>query len=235
MPLYEISCASISSLVVSPIMTIIDTAIIQSQIKKIQLKDAVVNTINDYSTKRMKFNRPFGIMFFVYSSTYATANLTNLACKKMNIDYKIPTLIATSLVNIAAISYKDKEYTKLFNQTRNSFPRASYGLFALRDMTTIASSFIFKNDVANELNTYMPHNIADFIASMTVPMAMQLVSTPIHILSIDLYQRPTALFKDRMLFIRQMYKSVCSGRVMRVIPAFCIGGFINDMTRSRLT
>lgn len=170
----------------------------------------------------------------VYSSTYSTANLTELYCKKNNIDYKIPTLISTSIVNILTIGYKDKEYSKLFNNKYNTFPKISYGLFSIRDIITFYSCFIFKKDFMNYLSNYMPKNTADFMSSIIIPITAQTISTPLHIMAIDLYQRPIIDFKDRLKNIKNMYFTVCSGRIIRVIPAFCIGGFINDMLRNRL-
>lgn len=233
MPTYELFCGFTSSLIVSPIMTLIDTAIIKSQLNKISFKQSLLDTTNDYSNKKIKFHRPFGIMLFVYSSTYSTANLTESYCKNNQIDYKIPTLLSTSLVNIIAIGYKDKEYSKIFNNKYNIFPKKSFGLFAIRDMLTISSSFIYKRDLISILDKYMPHNSADFFASLILPISAQIVSTPLHILAIDLYQRPDINFNDRIKNIRNMYISVCTGRVIRVIPAFCLGGFINDMLRNR--
>ncbi len=233
MPIYELFCGFTSALLVSPVMTTIDTSIIKSQLTKKSFKQSFTETINDFTNKKIAFNRPFGIMFCVYSSTYSTANITELYCRKKEIDYKIPTLFTTSAVNIATIAYKDREYAKLFNQTYNVFPKKSYVLFTVRDMLTISSSFIFKKDVISYFDKYMPHNTADFIASMIVPIAIQPVSTPIHILAIDIYQRPEADFMERVRNIRNMYGSVCIGRTIRVIPAFCIGGFINDMLRNR--
>lgn len=233
MPFYELFCGITSSLIVSPIMTIIDTSVIKSQLNKINFKTALLETTNDYSNKKIQFRRPFGIMSVVYSSTYSTANLTELYCKNNEIDYKLPTLMTTSLVNITAIAYKDKEYSKIFNNKLNKFPKMSYGLFAIRDMLTISSSFIFKKDLINLLNKYMPLNTADFLASLTLPIVAQTISTPLHILAIDLYQRPEVNFKNRIDNITNMYKSICIGRVIRVIPAFCMGGFINDMLRNR--
>ena len=234
MPFYEIFCGVASSLLVAPVMTIIDTAVIKTQLQKSQLKTALADTITDYSSKKLRFARPFGIMFFVYSSTYCTANLTEYACKKYDMDYRLPTLMATSAANISSIAYKDKEYAKLFQTSRSVFPKISYGLFALRDSLTIASSFIFKKDAIHLMGKYMPHNTADFIASLCLPMIAQVFSTPIHILAIDLYQRPNVDFKHRIIHVKNMYGSICGGRIMRVIPAFCVGGFVNDMLRQRI-
>ena len=132
MPFYEAFCGITSSLLVAPIMTIIDTAVIKTQLQKSQLKTALSETITEYSNKKLRFGRPFGIMFFVYSSTYCTANITEYACKKYEIDYRIPTLIATSVANVSSIAYKYKEDANLFQSSRSLFPKLSYVLFAFR-------------------------------------------------------------------------------------------------------
>jgi len=233
MPLHELACGITSALFVSPVMTVIDSAIIKSQIKKIDFKKALLDTTNDYAHKKIHFTRPFYLMFLVYSSTYSTANLVDFYCKKNKIDYKIPTLLATSAINISTIAYKDKEYSRLFNTQKMTFPKTCYGLFALRDMMTISSCFILKKDFTHILHNYMPINTADFIASLTLPVITQSISTPLHILAIDIYQRPGLHFNARIHHIKTMYTSVCIGRIIRVIPAFCIGGFLNDMLRNR--
>jgi len=233
MPSYELFCGVTSALVVSPIMTLIDTSIIKSQLNKINFKNSFIQTSNDYLNKKINYKRPFGIMFSVYASTYSTANLVEFYCKKNNVDYKFPTLISTSIINILTISYKDKEFSKLFNNKLNSFPKISYGLFGIRDMMTIYSCFIYKRDFMNYLSNYMPKNTADFLSSIIIPITAQTLSTPFHIVAIDLYQNPNLKLIDRIKNIKNLYISVCIGRIIRVIPAFCIGGFINDMLRNR--
>jgi len=233
MPLYELFSALTSAFIVTPIMTIIDTSVIYSQIYKLNFKNSMIKTFNYYSKNKINFKKPFNIMFLVYSSTYSTANLTELYCKKNNIDYNIPTLFLTSIINILTIGYKDKEYSKIFNNNFNRFPKSSYGLFAIRDIITIYSCFIFKNDCINYLSNYTQKNTANFISSILIPISAQTISCPLHILAIDLYKNPNSTFTQRYNIIKSMYKQVCLGRIIRVIPAFCFGGFINDMIKNK--
>ena len=111
-----------------------------------------------------------------------------------------------------------------------TFPKISYALFALRDGLTIASSFVLKNIARDHLvSDYgMAKKHADLAASFAVPMAAQLFSTPVHILSLDFFNRPNSTFAARMSEIFKGYNSVVSGRVLRIIPAFGVGGYIND-------
>lgn len=234
MPLFELFCGLTSSIIISPIMTIIDSSIIRSQINKTKFRESIVETSSDFLTGKISFKHPFSVMFLVYSSTYSTANVVELYCKKNQIDYKMPTLLSTSFVNIMTIAYKDKEYFKIFNTKPNVFPKRSFFLFTIRDMLTISSNFVFKNDFIKFLHNYIPNNTADFVASLTLPIMAQLISTPVHILAFDIYLRPNVELRSRLENIQKTYFSVCSGRVIRVVPAFCMGGFINDMLRNRL-
>ena len=52
--------------------------------------------------------------------------------------------MATSLVNICAIAYKDREFARMCAKTPAVFPLGSYALFAMRDGLTVTSSFVLK-------------------------------------------------------------------------------------------
>jgi hypothetical protein len=231
MVFHELFAGTTSSLLISPIMAFLDMSILKSQIHKEKLSQALVSNLNYYTANKKTFIKPFGIMNVVYTSTYCTANLTELACKKSHIDYKIPTLLTTSLVNIGTIMYKDMEYAKLLKNSKKQFPLQSNLLFALRDMSTIMTCFIWKKDAIQYLDKYMLHNKSELIASILMPCLIQIFSTPLHILAIDIYERPSASFKQRLNYIPTIYKSVLTGRIARAFPAFGIGGFVNDMLR----
>ena len=49
------------------------------------------------------------------------------------IDYKIPTALCTSLVNVAAIAMKDKAFARMCSKEPAAFPLASYGALAFAD------------------------------------------------------------------------------------------------------
>lgn len=234
MPVYEIGSAFLCSTLISPIMTIMDTAIIRSQFENMNLSRAYHQMIKNYTSGAVKCYRPLMIMNGVYFSTYASANLTELYCKSHHVDNRLPTFVITSLVNIAAITYKDREYIKLFENQVLRFPWHSYGLFALRDSLTIGSTFIIKKDLVKTLHHdyHLSYHVADFVSSFTIPILAQLLSTPLHILALDLYKRPHASLSKRLFHIYHFYPSVCAGRMMRVVPSFGLGSYLNDMLRS---
>lgn len=234
MPVHEIFASAAASLTIAPIMSLIDLSILRSQLKRERFHEAVVQNINHYARNKAQFRHPCSVMFGVYSATYSTANLTELFCVSRNIDYKLPVLINTSIVNLLAINTKDVIYSKIMsNATTIKYPVPSRVLFSLRDVLTMAANFVVKKDTVQYFNNYMSYGKSEIIASFLVPTTVQIVSTPIHILAIDMYQHPLRSFKERLANIRSNYKSVLTGRIVRTIPAFCIGGFINDMLRPK--
>jgi hypothetical protein len=231
MPFHEIFAGITSSIIISPIMSIIDISILKSQLHKEKISKSIVDNITFYSNNRHKLIKPLLIMNMVYSSTYCTANLTELYCKKNNIYYKFPTLFATSLINILTISYKDMVYSKLLKNSFVKFPLRSNFLLAIRDIMTINACFIWKKDLITYLDKYMMHNKSEIISSIVLPSAIQIVNTPIHILAIDMYEKPNSTIIERFKNIQLCYRAVLFGRILRAIPAFGIGSFINDMLR----
>lgn len=232
MPVHEIFSAFAASFVISPIMSLIDLSIIKSQLNKESFNKSIVKNIQYYSSNPSQFYRPLFVMFNVYGLTYSTANLTELYCFQMNLDYKVHVLVNTSIVNILAINFKDMFYSKLLlSNTNVSYPLLSKVLFGMRDTITIGANFVVKKDFIAFLENHVSYSKADIIASLTIPSLAQILSTPIHIAAIDLYQNRNQSLMERLQNMRNTYGNVLIGRVFRTIPAFCVGGFINDMLR----
>jgi len=62
-------------------------------------------------------------------------------------------------------------------------------------------------------------------------MAVQLVSTPLHLLGLDLYNRPKQSTMSRLAFIGREYTKSTLARLCRIGPAFGIGGVSNKFLR----
>jgi hypothetical protein len=135
----------------------------------------------------------------------------------------------------------------------------AYSLFALRDSITIFSAFLFKyqfadyliyNSNSNNNNQSYPliqwsfpwqwtQQSAELFSSFLLPITAQLISTPFHILGMDIYNTNISgftthtthihnIWQRRWQQIMKNYSHVCLSRILRIIPAFCIGSFVND-------
>jgi uncharacterized membrane protein YhhN len=231
--LSDIMAGTLAAAAVAAPMTMIDTGILRAQLSKTSLSGAIASAAGDMFRGRL--GSSLGIMYTVYAGTYLTANMTEHACRTNNVSYGIPTFLATSFVNIALIGWKDRRFAEMLRHKKASFPRVSAALFAARDALTIGSSFVLKNDARDLLERRhgLRHETAKVLASFAVPMLAQVFSTPLHIAALDVYEKPGAAAGERLRTIARAFPSVCLGRVVRVIPAFGIGGCLNERMREK--
>merc|ERR1711939_1152245 len=140
---------------------------------------------------------------------------STLTCKQASSVSPGPTkFFAISSVNMSLCVYKDSCFARMFGAPSSSsaavVPRLSYALFAIRDSMTIFASFNLPPIIAPQLAS-LPSaitsrfsrilstesgraNTAQFLA----PAAIQMISTPIHLLGLDLYNRQGRLgFAER--------------------------------------
>ncbi|KAH8430020.1 uncharacterized protein LDX57_007691 [Aspergillus melleus] len=134
--------------------------------------------------------------------------------------------------------------------------RLATGAFFLRDVITIVASFTLAPRCAEYLSTSgmldsassetredlamkikgeaHPHEIsqkATIIAQMVIPVLSQVVATPVHLVGLDSFSRPTASWAERMAFVRKHVLSTTVGRCLRIIPAFGVGCLVNTELR----
>ncbi|CAD7925333.1 unnamed protein product [Amoebophrya sp. A120] len=69
------------------------------------------------------------------------------------------------------------------------------------------------------------------LAQLTCPMLIQLVSTPLHLTALDLYNRPQATAGSRLAFVGSQYLGAMTLRMSRIAPAFGFGGLGNRILR----
>ncbi|KAL4793852.1 hypothetical protein BDV19DRAFT_365955 [Aspergillus venezuelensis] len=125
------------------------------------------------------------------------------------------------------------------NSTALRVPKISYTLFCLRDSITIFASFNIPALIAPSI----PDSIASTpgmkaaVAQFSCPALMQFVSTPMHLLGLDLYNRqpPGGLgWRERALRIRRDYVASCFARMGKIVPAYGVGGVVNVRLRAGL-
>lgn len=117
---------------------------------------------------------------------------------------------------------------------RARIPVSTYSAFLVRDALTIFGSFSLPAMVSASI----PDSIASqeylkiLIAQLAIPASIQLISTPIHLLGLDLYNRPQVMpTKDRVSRVSRDWVGASLLRMCRIIPAFGIGGFVNTEGR----
>lgn len=74
-------------------------------------------------------------------------------------------------------------------------------------------------------------------AQFVTPAAVQLVSTPLHLLGLDLYNRPGVAVggtDGRAAKVLRDWAKSSAARMCRIVPAFGVGGVVNTKCRRGL-
>lgn len=201
-------------------------------------------------------SKPTALIFCLYGGTYLTANAVDTASSTASgrpassVTAGTTKFAASSAANIGVCIYKDQVFVRLFGPpgvvTPRPVPLASYGLFALRDCLTIFASF----NLPPLLGPYLDDRLSDelrrrvsglYAAQFMAPAAVQLVSTPMHLLGLDLYNRPASgpagavvTLRDRWDLVRRNWLVSSVARICRIVPAFGVGGVVNMKVRKSL-
>ncbi|KAJ3272236.1 hypothetical protein HK104_004522 [Borealophlyctis nickersoniae] len=235
----ELGSALISGAMVAPAVTIIDRAIFASASGSQPLRTGLLTGVKSLLSNPTAFIKQpaFLLMYCVYSGTYATANTTLALCDHYSRPSFYPKFIATSVVNTLLSVGKDLYFTRAFGSgVPRRVPPASYLLYTSRDALTIFASFNMPALLSSRL-VQAPWGISkpvgDVMAQLITPCAVQLLSTPIHLTGIDLYNRPHASIRDRVAFVKREYPGATVARMGRIFAAFGMGGVTNTWLRER--
>ena len=85
--------------------------------------------------------------------------------------------------------------------------------------------------MGNEVKKYVG---AASVAQFLSPAAVQLVSTPLHLLGLDLYNRQGVSGGERLTRVVRDWMKSSLARMGRIIPAFGVGGVVNTKVRRGL-
>ncbi|MCJ1479444.1 hypothetical protein MMC13_008130 [Lambiella insularis] len=248
--LSDLTAAFCASTLVAPIITIIDKSIILRTSTPHPLPTILSSSLSSalHTPHTFLLSPPYLLVTALYFGTYTTANLTDtitatVASKPANhISAGPAKFLATSTTNMSLCIYKDARFARMFGASasptnvgaaiKKVVPKSTLALFALRDSLTVFASFNVPPLLAPVLGS---QNAAQFLA----PAGVQIFSTPVHLLGLDLYNRPGGAggkiaWGDRWGRIQRDWGGAALARMARVIPAFGVGGVVNSGVRGWL-
>ena len=236
----EVFCAGAASLLVSPIVSIIDKCIVQAGNGNEAFMKAILKASKEMVVQPRQF---FGGLSFVltatvYFGTYATANLSELALdmRRIKDDEQRKTLKvgASAVANIGLLAWRDSVFAREFSTgPKRPTPMRTIGLFAVRDAATMYATFYAAPSAAEYLQEEygVEQYTAELSMALAIPVFTQIVTAPLHIHAMDYYNNPGTSFADRMKAIKGEFKTVSFARGLRILPAFGIGSFSNNRFR----
>ncbi|KAI9677761.1 MAG: hypothetical protein M1829_002533 [Trizodia sp. TS-e1964] len=233
--------------IIAPIIATIDKGIIENASGRAPIIPSITSSLRTLILRPHHFllSRPFGLVFFLYTSTYLTANALD-TLRSTTASLPSPTVssgpakfLATSATNMGLGLYKDSQFTRLFGPPAAlpaRIPLPSLLLFGVRDALTIFASFNAPPLLAPllpRLSSGEQLVAAQFLA----PVAMQVASTPLHLLGLDLYNRRAVsgvVWRVRAAKVVRDWAGSCAARMGRIGFAFGVGGVVNTRVRRRL-
>lgn len=214
------------------------------------LKDSLKTSFTDILLRPHKiiFSKPFALICMLYGGTYVTANsldtLTSTTKNKpaSHVTSGTSKFAASSTANVGLCLFKDQAFARMFGSggPPRPVPLPSYILFASRDCLTIFASFnvppllgpVITKNMGEELSKAVGgQTVAQFVA----PASVQIISTPMHLLGLDLYNRGDKMtWTERWAMVKKNWAVSALARICRIVPAFGVGGVVNGKLRTNL-
>lgn len=198
-------------------------------------------------------SKPTALIFLIYGGTYLTANALDTATSTVHdrrpshVTAGTDKFVASSAANVGLTIYKDQVFVRMFGPPGampRPVPPPSYALFALRDCCTIFASFNVPPLLAPRIDERLSAEVRRHVSGATcaqffAPAVVQLVSTPLHLLGLDFYNRPRDVapalgWRGRWDVVRKAWAPSAAARICRIMPAFGVGGVVNTKVRRNL-
>ncbi|KAK3311759.1 hypothetical protein B0H66DRAFT_475944 [Apodospora peruviana] len=244
-----ISAAS-AAVLVAPIISIIDRSIMENASGRRSLGASLRASLRSLLLRphHLVLSKPFALIFMLYGGTYLTANTLDTVTSTVqnrpatHVTSGTAKFASSSAANIGLCIYKDQVFVRMFGPP-GVVPRPvampSYLLFAARDCMTIFASFNVPSLLGPVLTKHVSDKIQKYASGQTLaqfaaPAAVQLASTPVHLLGLDIYNRPLTSWRDRWVAVKKNWAVSTAARICRIVPAFGVGGVVNYKMRSGL-
>ncbi|KAJ3012602.1 UNVERIFIED_CONTAM: hypothetical protein HDU68_001116 [Siphonaria sp. JEL0065] len=229
-----------TSALVAPIVATIDKCIIANASGREPLEMGLRRFGRMLVTNPIQFARqPFFFpVFCIFAGTYGVANVVETVCIVNQTPPALPKFVTSSGINIVLCAWKDSLFTQWYGVVNpKPLPKLSLALFGLRDSMTVGTSFIAPPLVSPLLQSSpfnIPKKSADLSSQIILPCLVQFVSTPVHLVSLDLYNHAGFGVKEHWAMVKKNYWKSAIGRVCRTLPGFGFGGIANRHMRVEL-
>ncbi|KAL5091197.1 hypothetical protein Trisim1_003169 [Trichoderma cf. simile WF8] len=246
----DATSAACAGALIAPIITIIDRSIMENASGRNSLAASIRSSLTTLLTRpqALFFSRPCALVFALYGGTYMTANALDTASSTISnrpassVTSGPGKFAASSAANVGLCVYKDQVFVRLFGPpgaVPRPVPLPSYVLFTMRDCLTIFASFNLPPLLAPWMDDRLSDKMRRYVSGLTAaqfiaPASVQLFSTPVHLLGLDMYNRPNGSWRQRWQVVRSNWLISTAARMCRIIPAFGVGGVVNTKTRRHL-
>lgn len=143
----------------------------------------------------------FRWVLFVYGTTYCTNNLFDTYSSHFRRDVAMEKWLGASAINSTASMLKDRAFAALFGATAvpGTVPLGSYLAWGSRDLMSMAFFVSLPPLVGHELAKHTGNErLSYYAAQFMMPLLLQFVTSPIHLLGFDFYNNRNASVRARV-------------------------------------
>lgn len=234
----DIVSGSIAGAAVAPIISAVDRALAENASGKAPLWTSFASSLKSMVKSPIQFIKSpqFYWIWIVYGGTYVAVNLTSSACEYTRTDPALPKWAASFSFNTTSCIAKDRAFAVLFGtRAASSVPLGSYGAWLGRDFISMAFFFTLPPIVGKQLAQFTGSDKSGYyVAQFGLPLVLQTVTTPVHLLGYDIYNNPSNTVKQRIAFMARDYWKNVTIRMVRMAPPWSIGTIGNQELRSYL-
>mmetsp|Transcript_15344 Transcript_15344/g.27280 ORF Transcript_15344/g.27280 Transcript_15344/m.27280 type:complete len:270 (-) Transcript_15344:237-1046(-) len=237
----DVLAGTIAGAAVTPIISAVDRALAENASGKAKLYDSFFTSLKEYGARPITYLRgpQFAYIWLIYGGTYIVANCTETFCAAGKIDASLPKWIATSTTNTATCIVKDKAFAQMFGTSvPSNVPKSAYAAWLSRDFVSMGVFFTLPPIVGRSLAKTEFFNgdedKAYYTAQMALPLLLQTVTTPLHLLGYNIYNDPAGSISSRIKFLQKDYLKNVSIRMVRMAPPWSLGTIGNREARSGL-
>ncbi len=240
----DVAVACVAAFTAAPVVTLVDQAVTRAAAGTTTLGSSLLAGVKTLFTRpHHAIGQPaFWLVFGVYGSTYAAANLIDTICeRKLDresehtlVVHGAAKLVGTTAVNMGTSIAKDAWFARMFGAVASNpraVPLSTIGCFVGRDTLTIGAAFTVPQMVAQALVTSgaMGEQRAAEAAQIIAPISMQLICSPLHLLALNLYNVPTATVAERASMVGKVLPQTTVTRMGRFMFAYGVSGILNTV------
>jgi len=233
----DVGAALIAGIAVTPVISAVDRALAENASGKMKLWPSFFNSFKEMGTAPIKFLKSpqFFWVWATYGGTYMGVNMIKSVCKVTDTDTKLPVFATSFCVNTTLCIMKDRAFAQLYGtKAAQKVPLGSYGAWFGRDIVSMACIFTLPPIVGKQIAEYTgSEKNGYYVAQFGLPLILQTVTTPIHLLGYDIYNNPGNTAAQRIAFMGKDYFSNVGVRIIRMAPPWSIGTIGNTTLRNK--
>ena len=234
--LADFAAAGIAGVAVAPVISAVDQALAENASGRAKLFPSFFGSLKSMAANPIKYlaSPTFYWIWIVYGGTYLAANLTESACKARDMDSSFPKWVSTSVTNTTTCIAKDKAFAALFGtKVPQGVPMGSYAAWLGRDFISMGVIFTAPPIVGKQVaGIFGSEKAGYYAAQFGLPLVLQTITTPMHLLGYDIYNNPNNTFAQRIAFMGKDYFKNVGIRMIRMVPPWSVGTIGNREMRA---